>query len=550
LANLQIARAVFKPVATLDSRGRRVLLVAISAIVILGWIVMLPRVPTFWPDAELYASIALGQELHGSGIPTMAVHSPLATDHIRFYGPVFFSVAGKAFDIFGVSKWSFRLVSLAGALLFAAAGVWLSRELNGPGIRWRWSLLLILLAPELGLHARTGSIDTTAIALELTSLTIFVRGLIRGTNPLGHGAMAGLALVLAALTTPRTYPFVAALVAAGALAVAMAPARRGCTAQLAATVSVFVAIFGLWATASHGNPIAWMRYVTYIGTHEDTDVAILPTATRLWTISPQVIITPIAAATGALIAARGLRIERRAASNEALAVCFALATGWIAFVTTTVLMDIALEVGAYVALPLFATVVGLPSGYFTLGRPRISKQVLAYATAALLCCGFTIKAVRYVRVASIWAAADPEPLAAFLAAHGTRGADVVGPPGIYFFVVEQSGGHYRSASPKSWADWARWVPDIEPQAVGPARRARAAAGRFLVWPADHELPLGYGCARSHLLGTYVPPPLGPFAKLGQIATGIDRGYPTTTLYSLPPGCPSGYDPTGRPSTAD
>ena len=72
------------------------------------------------------------------GVPSSLLHSQYATDHTRFYGPVFFQLAAWSFDAFGVSRWSFRLVSFGGALLIAATCAMLGRQFSESKDGWVW----------------------------------------------------------------------------------------------------------------------------------------------------------------------------------------------------------------------------------------------------------------------------------------------------------------------------------------------------------------------------------------------------------------------------
>src|ERR1700730_11159066 len=109
----------------------RLLLITGSLLGLAVTFVTLERAVVISPDSQLYASIARSQQIYGNGIPSALRHSPYATDHIRFYGPVFFGLAAQSFALFGFSKWSFRLVGFAGGILVAIAGALLARTMTG-----------------------------------------------------------------------------------------------------------------------------------------------------------------------------------------------------------------------------------------------------------------------------------------------------------------------------------------------------------------------------------------------------------------------------------
>jgi hypothetical protein len=106
---------------------------------------------------------------------------------------------------------------------------------------------------------------------------------------------------------------------------------------------------------------------------------------------------------------------------------------------------------------------------------------------------------------------------------------------------------YRTVSPRSWADWARWVPAIEPESVRPNRHIAVPVPRerFFIWPGDNDLPPAYRCVAGHVVATFEPPP-NALNRLGPFGGVADDGYPPTVLYRLPRGCPEGYDPTLPP----
>ena len=99
-------------------------------------------------------------------------------------------------------------------------------------------------------------------------------------------------------------------------------------------------------------------------------------------------------------------------------------------------------------------------------------------------------------------------------------------------------------SARSWADWARWVPDVEPEAVRHAERFREGSpvARFFIWASGGDLPDGYECVRGNVVGVFRPAPTY-LHLLGRLGRTTDQGYPETILYRLPSGCPLGYDPT-------
>jgi hypothetical protein len=128
------------------------------------------------------------------------------------------------------------------------------------------------------------------------------------------------------------------------------------------------------------------------------------------------------------------------------------------------------------------------------------------------------------------------------------GSVVVGPEEPFLFPVERNYSRYRTISPRSWADWARWVPIVEPEATAVPRRLpqEQTSQRFLIW-ADTTLPPGYGCAADEFVARFQPaPPERWMPAWSRELLSPYPGYPPANLYRLPDGCPTGYDPTRAP----
>jgi hypothetical protein len=516
-------RSILRPIVRFARWG----LAIASALMLLGFAATLTRVPAPRNESQLYASIALAQHLAGNGVPTV-LSSPSAVDHIPFYGPVYFYLQAAIFKLFGVSIASSRLLSLAGALLIALGGALLARQLSQSPDRALLSFTLLLLTPEIGASATRGDMQSLAVGFEIISLAMFVAQ---------RSVACGGFLALAALTTPRTYPFVVAFVASGTACYVLRrqpdPDRR----RFLTATAVAMACLILWATWSFGSPLHWARFMALVLTREDTDVALAQAAIRWWQFSWSLIITPLFAVAG--LAAIFVRRGATAGTASAGAAMFVLTTSALAGVLTFAGMNLTFLWGGYFALPLFAVVLALP--YREL--PNRAK-VLALAVCMLAVCDLGAAALKNARIAATWAARDPKPIDALVRAHVPRGAVVFGPSGLYFFSVEGNGARYLSVSEQSAADWTRWVAADYPRSELKTDpwRMRSSAERFLLWPVMEEtdLPDRYDCVRGHLVASHRPP-AHHLARLGSFGEVLDAGYPETELYKLPRGCPAGVE---------
>jgi hypothetical protein len=523
-------------------RTRWLLAGAVFVVAVMAMVGIL-HVPTPFADLQLYASISRSRQLYGTGVPTVTWNSPVAVDHVSFYGPIYFELCARAMRLLGVTLLSFRLVSMLGSAMILAAAALLARGLSDSRDRWLWAIALLALAPDFNASITTGAMHALAVGCDLLALAVFVRGLSRpASQSIVHGVIAGLALAAGAMTTPRSYLFIAAFFVAWlVLPLVGHPFRRTARWQGAAAAAGLCVPFLTWIVVSHGDPVRWVRYMSFIFLHEDTDVAILPTAVRALAFSWMPALTPMVALIGGLLAARGIARERRETLAESSGGAFALLTTSLTYVATAIILNYTFSNGEYFALPLFVVVVALPPRTFGL-----ASRPLAVLVALLLVGDVGFYALRTARVAATWNASDPIPLNAFVASHVPSGSVVVGPETPYFFPVERNGSRYRTVAAASWADWARWVPIVEPESVRPAHiREAPATARFFIWPDGDDLPEHYECVRGHVVDVFVPAK-NYLYLLGRLGHPTDQGYPKTVLYDLPPGCPSGYDPTVTP----
>jgi hypothetical protein len=379
-----------------------------------------------------------------------------------------------------------------------------------------------------------------ALGFEVLALAAFVRAFDRRRSGSHFAFLAGLMLVCAAQTTPRTYLFVFAFVVAALVPGVFGSARLAIRYRLTGMMLILAAGMTIFAVTSHGSVYAWGRYLTYIFTHEDTDVAILPTAVRDFSFHWSGLLTPAVALGGGLLAAYSLRWKTMGRDEGTrAALTFLLLCAWIEFVATAVVLNYTFTIGEYISLPLLTVVVAWP-------RLPLPRRTLVAMVGLLLAIDTADLAFRAVAVAATWQARDPRPVDEFVARNVPAGSAVVGPEQPFLFAVERSRSRYRTVSPRSWADWARWVPAIEPAATEGHRyvAVEEPGARFLIWPKWAPPPERYECAAPHAVAVFDPaPPAAWTPRMLRDLLDPYPGYPAAILYRLPDNCPAGYDPT-------
>jgi len=506
---------------------------ALFALVILGYAVTLNRVPTQFGDGPFYASISRSLAAGGPGIPSVLASGPTAIDHVKFYGPVFFTGLSIWFKVFGCSSWTFRVFCGLSGLLVALGGGAISWSLGGRVERRAWACLLLLLTPELGAAATYGRMDPFVVALELFGLGVFVHGITFGRWPWLHGMASGLLLTGAVLSTPRSFPFMLGF--AVALVVVLPRSTAAARGTLARQAGVCVGVVGvlwlIWTIHASGGPREWFHMMAYVATHEDTDVALLRVQ-RDWMFVWWQSLTPTFAIAGAVILAWRLR----GSGSHTIAAMFAFTVTWITFVATWTLFEFAFLFAPYAILPLFSVVIAAP-----VPKTDLDRRHMRVVGLALLILFVGVRGSKLVRAAVTWSARDPATLTAFVRDHVPAGSRVAGRGHGFFFAVEEAGSHYLVASQVSAADWARWMPAIERRTPPPTRPILAD---YLLWPNDVPLalvpPIAMTCRAAVAVAAFTPAPPNIPALSSLAAGDPDAGYAPATLYRLKPTCDTAH----------
>lgn len=493
---------------------------ALVALAVAGFIITISRAPVVWFDEVIYASIARAVQLGR----TTVVDGTTTISHVQFYGPAYFSLAAASFHLLGFSLETFRALGVVSTLVSAIAAATIVGTVGGSRQRQLWTAALVLLTPELGSAATMGRMDPVALAWSLLSLACYCRGLVTASRLAWYGVASGVFLGLCMLTTPRTFPFVAAFVGvAGALAIAHRD-TSAIRAQAGWTVATLAIVATAWAVAGHGSVWQWLGLHASTVQRSTLNVALIPGVDRNWSAVSWHVVTSLAGAVGlVLVAAWGRRELRRPAYTFLLAVVVVNAAASIAVMNHTFVFAIYFAVG-----PLIAVVATMPP----LARRR--RAIAMALLGALVTIDVAVRTAKYIRVVATWDARDARPIERFVAAHIPAGSLALGPPPFYFYAVERTGSLYFDVTQSSLQSWSRMSGE-------PVWADRPGARRYLLWPDDSRLyqaPAELMCPGLRLVARYMPPPdsrrlLGPLASLPGI---LPDTYSPTSLYEVLPGC--------------
>jgi hypothetical protein len=483
------------------------------------------RSPLPWVDETLIGSSALSIARGGIGIATFGVEPERTLPSTLFYGPAFIELAGFVMRVFGDSMGVYRgvcLFSALGLLMASGALAWtLSRSAAVAAI----AVAAVALAPEIGSRATDGRMDCFAVALSLTALCGLTQALNATTSRARFtwAGMAGLAVGLSILATPRLLPFGAALVPAGLVVVWRRPKERS-TLLLVAAVAGFAAATTVcaWAFRVGLGPLGWLHVIRQTS-HGDAGNS-SPLLGGAWNFQGnfQDLLTPLSAVLGALYVAF---FARRRLSSAQL---FAGATLLVQVVLVLLLISRPFSYVIYWGTPAAIVALGL---CFAGGLTEASLRVPLFWIGVIVVSG-ALRTVKLVDLFISWESRDPAPVARFVREHIPAGSRVLGPMGLFFWAVEESGSRYESA--QGWVGLPRTVVDEATLArlalPTPREVQRDFPREFLLWPEDEAFPPTLHCAEQTLVATLVP--VQPAALWWNRRIARRPGYPATKLFQV------------------
>jgi len=392
------------------------------------------RTPFIRQDEVDYASVAYSLANGGPGVPTARSDVPMFP-HQLFYGPVFFHAGATAFRLFGVSASSFRLVSLSGMFLAALAA---AAVLGASGASRSWmafAFAIVLWSPDAGNIATNGRMDALAIGFEIAGLAALAASFAapETRKSFSLAVAAGTAFALAALTTPRVFPYLIALTAASPLLLVGRP-LRAVAVRLVAAGATATALVTTWTLSVRMTPIDWLRFVA-----GSSGGDYINGPGERWSLphylidEPQKVIVTIACLAIAGVAI-GAPVDRRRGSW----LWFLLAAAIVNLAAST-LLGRPFDYGAYISLPLLVAVL-LAASLARADRRRWAVLVLGLLGLACL----AVRVVKYVEVVHSWAARDDVSAETYIREHVPSGSRLYSDEAFFFYAAERVGVHFRT----------------------------------------------------------------------------------------------------------
>jgi 4-amino-4-deoxy-L-arabinose transferase-like glycosyltransferase len=497
-------------------------------------LLILPRSPLPWLDEIFYASSSLSVVRGGTPVPTIMGAFPHTSRLDLLYGPMIPYLGALEVKLFGLSATSWRLLSFLGGVAAVLSAAWVSRMLNRSQTAMAATAMMVALSQGMGARATSGRLDTVTITLELLSLACTL-GAMRFQEPTGktlvYAGLAGIFCGLAALSTPRAFPFVLGLFVAIALELALAGDRKLFGRALVVSTGALLTLWA-WTLTQGMNPIGWLRVVAAASRGDKINVS--PILHGSWHLfgGPMVpllsgslfILVMLLVFGGAITTARRAAEEKE--HDVISGVRLASITVMINYVALFVMIARFWDYEIFVVPLVIPVVVALTAKMLLGSGSRILPRAI-FGTWLIL--AILLVAVRSGKVVA-WLVSynerDPQPLQDFVSRNVPTNSRVFGPGEFYFYAVEAAGSHYLFAQPTI-------PPGLLSKLDLPLNwKEQLNQGQpvYLIWPKDEGLPGGLAPANLRLVGSFT-------AKLGNEPlrwrlAGWGAGYPPTNLYRV------------------
>jgi hypothetical protein len=494
----------------------------------------LPRSPLPWLDEMLFASTSLSIVRGGPPVPTVLAAFPHTMRIDIFYGPLVCFLGSLDVRLFGLSATSWRLLGFLGAIGTVFSASWVSRCLDRSPVVMAAAAMLVTLSQGMGARATSGRLDAITVMLELLSLACTLSAMRvqeSKRSRFAYAALAGSFCGLAALSTPRAFPFVLGLFVALGFELVSA---GNLDSVLSGLVIGATALLPVWAwTLSRGlSPTGWLRLIAVLsrgdklsvspmlhGSWHFFDEPLVPLVSGLLFTLVTVVIFGAAFGSGR----RTFQTEGRDVSSAMMLASIAVIINYVAsFLTIARFWDYEIFVVPLVIPVLIAWTAKLLRNQ----APRPLARIVLGSWLILAMVLVTIRSGKVVAWLVSYDERNPQPLHDFVNHYVPSNSRVFGPEDYYFYAVEAAGSQYLFMRPRITSGLVSKLDhDLDSQ-----EQLNDGRPVYLIWPKDDPLPRDLLPANLLLEATFT-------AKLGKEPArwrkaGWGSGYPPTNLYRI------------------
>jgi hypothetical protein len=477
---------------------------AASALLLAGIWIGIARSPLPWVDEVLWASAAHHYSLARGAVPSVLADYPGTGRFDLFYGPAALGTADLWLKLVSFGITGYRALPFVGATLVCLFGALVVWTCTRNALAAASTSTIVAASQMIGSRATSGRLDTLTVAAELAGLWFLLVDAQSQRRRIVYGACAGALLGYAALSSPRAFPTLLAIGIVALIASVSEPKKR---LPLLATAGAMLAAIAAWTHSVGFTPLGWLRFIARASHNDSGNASPLLGGSWGWGTGSAAFALAVYLSALLTVATALLGWNQPGAGNKAR---FLLRSAFINLLVTLLLLSRPASYDIFwLMLPLLAAIV------VTVQAPpggRRKAQVAALAALSLLWA--SIRIAKTADMAQGWAARDPAPLAAFMKQHVPAESVVYGPPGLYFYAVEEAGAHYRFT--QEWTT-AGLESHQAPQRAGVGKK-------FLLWTEGAPLPEGFASAV----------PVARFAGAASAGSraGITDRYPATILYAV------------------
>lgn len=153
-----------------------------------------------WFDEVVFADIS-NNLASGKGMKLLIAPPIRRPDYfIPTYGPIYFLIQSIFIQVFGLNIWLFRFVGFIGGF-FSLVAFWSILKNEKINIKFSLLVLVFMMDPLFASSSHGGRMDLVALAIGLFSVLFYIK--YNNTNYSRYMILSGVAMVLAAMTTPR-----------------------------------------------------------------------------------------------------------------------------------------------------------------------------------------------------------------------------------------------------------------------------------------------------------------------------------------------------------
>ena len=506
----------------------------VAAVALLLLLLILPRSPLPWWDEIFYASAALAAARGGPAVPIVMGAFPHTIRIDLLYGPMISFLGPLEIRLFGLSPTSWRLLGFEGALGAVLSASWVSRRLDRSAVATAAAAMLVALSQGMGARATSGRLDTITIMLELLSLACTLSALQAQESrrvAFAYAAVAGIFCGLAALSTPRSFPFILGLVLATGLELALAGKWELAARGLIIAAGALLPVWG-WTFSQGLTPIGWLRVIAAASQGDKLNVS--PLLHGTWHFFDEPLVPVLSGLLFLLVMltvfggtiSMGRRIVEMEGHEIVSGLRLVSIAALINYAGLFLLIAHFWDYEIFVVPLLIPVLTALTAKILRSNGPRAVRGIVLAAWMVLAIVLVTFRSGKVVAWLASYQERDPQPLQDFVRRKVPGNSRVFGPEDLYFYAVEGAGSQYlfiRPRIPSGLLSKSDHDLDWEEQ-------LKAGQAVYLIWPKEDSLPRGLSPGNLRLQGSFTAQ-LGK-EPMGWRKAGWGSGYPPTDVYRI------------------